>query len=476
MLGEITLTGLTSQGSLSSQVHNWRVGQLLEAVAVARPSAERLQLRIGNAQLEARSQAPIQAGDRVLLKVLTVGSTPTLQVVPATVAAGAGADVVNHTLRQLLPRQLPTERVLSHLLDILKSDQQRSQLPPQTRGLIETLLARIPRAERLADHARLRQLVSESGLFRESHQQRGQSGGAVDIKQALVQLARQLAAARPLQPTPTAENRSHAVVGQDPSNTVSTRPATAAVAGAANSGLSTTGTAPAIAQAPAAASGGANVVQGSAASQASPSTTATVASPGDSRQVAAPRSPDQPQPPTSRQPLNPVVASEVAAREPAVLQGNLLQDLQRQVEGAIARIVLQQAQSLPQPHQEGVRWVFELPYRQGEEYHSLPMVIEREATADEPDQLEAGWQVTLSVELPQLGVVEARILVRGEKVSASLWAERDSTAQLANTELPALETALEANGLEVGALVCRHGQQRADNGAAGGDSLLDYRV
>ena len=156
-----------------------------------------MQLRIDGVELEARTQAPIQAGDRVLLKVLSTGTTPILQVVPATVATGSAADVVNQALRQLLPRQLPTERVLTNLLGILGKDQQRSQLPLQTRTLIETLLVRIPRAEKLADHVRLRQLIFESGLFHEQHQQRGQSGSGLDIKQSLLQLARQLRLSQP---------------------------------------------------------------------------------------------------------------------------------------------------------------------------------------------------------------------------------------------------------------------------------------
>ena len=456
MLGEITLTGLTSQGAINSQLHNWRVGQILEAVVVARPAAERLQLRIGNAQLEARSQAPIQAGDRVLLKVLSTGTTPTLQVVPAAVASGGASELVSQALRQLLPRQLPTEKVLNNLLAILEgktpakpegnTQQQVASLPARTRGLIETLLARIPRGEKLADHSRLQQLVQESGLFNEQQRaQRGAGEGAQrDIKQALVQLARELGAQKP--------------AGGDASQVRASSPA-ANTSPAANSGVA------------------ANPVTVAGNPTATPQQAATAAAASQQPQVAAqPQAPNQPpiaQGAEQKQTLP--TAERPQSQQANPLPVTTAQDLQRLVEGAVARIVSQQVQSLPQQGQEVVRWVFELPYRQGDEYHSLPMVIEREASGDSNSELESGWQVELAFELAELGLIQAKVLLRGDKVSASLWARNASTAQLAEAELAVLETGFAANGLEVGALVCRQG--KADTAMPKAQStLLDYRI
>ena len=474
MLGEITLTGLTSQGSPSSQLHNWRVGQVLEAVALAKPSAERLQLRIGGVELEARTQAPIQAGDRVLLKVLSAGSTPTLQVVPATVPSGSAAEIVNQALRQMLPRQLPTERVLTNLLDILGQSKQRSQLPANTRSLIETLLARIPRGEKLADHTRLRQLVTESGLFREQHQQQGRTG--VDIKQSLVQLARQLGQAQWAQ-NPSQGLSRNSVQSTQLQNTVTPNPSQSPLQRSVSGGQQAMSSSVANPAAPAGSAVG--------ATGASPAQTPAVA-------ASAPRSGElsgqtvggqlglaaqiqQQHQQAGRQLPGkaPGTANELYL---SAASQSSLQELQRIVEGGIARILLQQAQSMQQPNQEGLRWVFELPYRQGDEYRSLPMVIEREAQGDDAESSPPGWQVELSFELPELGTIQAKIMVRGEKVSASLWAERDTIAQLADAELPVLETALMANGLEVGALVCRQGQKQAHRASVTNASLLDFRI
>ena len=474
MLGEITLTGLTSQGAPSSQLHNWRVGQVLEAVALNKSSAERLQLRIGNLELQARTQAPIQAGDRVLLKVLSAGNTPTLQVVPATVATGTAAEIVNQALRQLLPRQLPTERVLTNLLAALNQDQQRAQLPVQTRGLIETLLARIPRAEKLVEHTRLQQLVTESGLFREQHRQQGQANQGGDIKQALIQLARQLGTPQSTQGAvraPGSQLAGSSGSGGSEVNASNSGSTTTAPPGVGN----TARAAPAIPSTVAGSPGTPTVATTAAAPAGTPT-----ASTGPANATAPGQPQPQPQSPQQAQQLaqQAVDGARQSAGDELLIKASQpsLQELHRMVEGGIARILLQQAQSLPQPNQDGVRWVFELPYRQGDEYHSLPMVIEREAQNDEPDALPPGWRVELSFELPELGVVQAKVLVRGSKISASLWAERETVAQLADAELPVLENALAATGLEVGALVCRQGQKQQSQPSESANSLLDYRI
>ncbi|UTW45441.1 flagellar hook-length control protein FliK [bacterium SCSIO 12696] len=454
MLGEITLTGLNSQGAISNQLHNWRVGQILEAVVLSRSASERLQIRIGNAQLEARSQAPIQAGDRVLLKVLSAGTSPTLQVVPAAVPSGASAELVNQALRQLLPRQLPTERVLNNLLDILqgRSLQRGESLPVRTQGLIETVLSRIPRGEKLADSARLQQLVLESGLFHEQGKQRPNSGSGQDIKQALVQLAKELARQRPS----SSENNVGRVTTAPPASTSQGVPSAGGVA--------------------------------SNLANATPATPlpATVQPPKSAATGVASRSESHGQQGIKPLPQVPVPAKPGGAD---VIQGRETpgasasssaiwntQDLQRLVEGGIARIVSQQIQSLPQQGQDGARWVLELPYLQGDEYRSLPMVIEREASRDDRADNESGWQVELGFELPELGLVEATLLVRGDKVSVSLWLERANTAQLAEAELPVLEAALQANDLEIGALICRKGKSPSEVHTGGISTLLDCHI
>lgn len=477
MLGEISLTGLTSQGQLTNQLNAWKVGQVLEAVALSRPAAERLQLRIGGMELEARTQAPIQAGDRVLLKVLSAGETPVLQVVPAATASANAADVVNHAIRQLLPRQLSTPKVIDSLVALLAGDG-KQKLPPNTRNLIETLLARIPTADKLADQAQLRQLVNESGLFRESRQLVGRPDH-FDMKQALVQLARQLNQLVPQkeaqsQAQTQLQSQSGKADGQPSGQqqalvnrpTVAGDRAAAAVPGSVSSAGTTVGST---------AAGGSNVAQQAAAA---PNQATNAAVPGKPAGQASVAGQANPVPEASRQ-LNSYQQLQMMTTRPAVERPDLLPfeqlllDTRQTVDGGIARLIWQQAQSLPQQEQSGLRWVFELPYREGDEYRSLPLVIEREAEHERAEGEELGWRVELEFDVPTLGSVQAHVLVRGDKVSASLWTEYPGVAQAAETALPSLETALVAAGLQVGAITCQLGKRQSDNGNSPRDGILN---
>ncbi|WIO73567.1 flagellar hook-length control protein FliK [Porticoccaceae bacterium LTM1] len=462
MLGEISLTGLASQSQLSSQVHSWKVGQLLQAVALSRPAADRLQLRIGGMELEARTQVPIQPGDRVTLKVMGAGPNLSLQVVPAPTATANAAEVVNHAIRQLLPRQLSTDRVMTNLVNILRSDQAVERLPVQTRGLIETLLSRLPRAEQLASHTELYKLVAESGLFRESRQLIGRPGNEYfDLKQALIQLSRQLAQQPSGKPGPEGK----------PATNVSPEDAKAA------NRLPVSPDAKRVPVSPPDNQGTAGL-QASNRPSGEPSKQVSVAgNTGAKAEKATLEGQEvlrQPEAVQQRRMPNSNEASRLLLD--TMSAEDLLSELRRAVEGGISRLVLNQTQSLPSSEQAGQRWVVELPVWHGEEFRPVELVIERDGHREDQDPAQLGWRVELEVNLPELGSVQAKVLIRGEKVSAALWAERESTAQLAQQAISVLETSLINAGLEVGALSCRQGKSQPHPAQAYERNVLDCRV
>lgn len=462
MLGEISITGLSTQSQLSSQIHSWKVGQLLQAVALSRPAADRLQLRIGGVELEARTQVPIQPGDRVTLKVTGAGPDLSLQVVPAPTAAGTAAEAVNHAIRQLLPRQLSTDRVMTNLVNILRSDQAVERLPVQTRGLIETLLSRLPRQEQLANHAELYKLVAESGLFRESRQLIGRPGNEYfDLKQSLIQLSRQLAQ----YPSRQSGSKGKPVVeGHQENAGVANRLSGAPEASRLSASLS-----------PSQGAAGQLTPQSQIAESSKQtvitSNTNVSADKATLNDQEVLRRPDAFQ--QGRMP-SPNEASRLLLD--AMSGEDLLSELRRAVEGGISRLVLNQTQSLPSAEQAGQRWVVELPVWCGEEFRSVDLVVERDGHREDQDSTQLGWRVELEVDLPELGSVQAKVLVRGEKVSAVLWAERDSTALLAQQAITVLEASLINAGLEVGALTCRQGKVQLPSARAYESNVLDCRV
>lgn len=137
---------------------------------------------------------------------------------------------------------------------------------------------------------------------------------------------------------------------------------------------------------------------------------------------------------------------------------NLLQvmhELGRQTEGSLARLQLQQLNSLPQPDQPTQLWSFELPIRQQEHVNVFQFFIEGEAPSDDKKQRrKKRWAVTVAFNLKELGPAYARLGMEDEAVSATFWAERQETTTLIHQHLDELGQRFRRAGIEPNALQC----------------------
>jgi hypothetical protein len=136
-----------------------------------------------------------------------------------------------------------------------------------------------------------------------------------------------------------------------------------------------------------------------------------------------------------------------------------LDELQRQTEGTLARVQLNQLASLPSTTEAQPAWLLELPIRHEAHVDLFHLRIEREAQGKTATAAtERPWFVTLAFDLPGLGPVHARVAVQGEQVSTTFWAEQAGTAQAFHTHLETLRQNLHEVGLGVGDLACHTGQ------------------
>ena len=135
-----------------------------------------------------------------------------------------------------------------------------------------------------------------------------------------------------------------------------------------------------------------------------------------------------------------------------------LEELKQQLEGAITKITLHQlAVSNPDgPDQQ--QWCFDIPIRFKDTMTSLSLTICRdsESKGRSPDQQD--WKATLSATLPKLGLVEAELFLRGQKVSVVIFSEQTKIANLINDQIDQLRTGLESRGLDVSVLISREGE------------------
>lgn len=135
-----------------------------------------------------------------------------------------------------------------------------------------------------------------------------------------------------------------------------------------------------------------------------------------------------------------------------------LEELKQQLEGAITKITLHQlAVSNPEgPDQQ--QWCFDIPIRFKDTMASLSLTIWRdgESKGQSPDQQD--WKATLSTTLPKLGLVEAELFLRGQKVSVVIFSKQTKIANLINDQIDQLRTGLESRGLDVSVLISREGE------------------
>ncbi len=153
--------------------------------------------------------------------------------------------------------------------------------------------------------------------------------------------------------------------------------------------------------------------------------------------------------------------------------------LAMQIEGALARLHVNQLASLSSPQQLPL-WVIELPLRHDNHIDLVQLRIEQNTSSHTPDAQERPWSISLALEPGDLGPLYARITLLGQQVSVTLWAEENTTASLANRNIERLQDDLAQAGFNIGTLHCQQGSPPhappRDTHLSGTRSLLDTRA
>ncbi len=140
-------------------------------------------------------------------------------------------------------------------------------------------------------------------------------------------------------------------------------------------------------------------------------------------------------------------------------QKSALDELLGQVDGALARIHVQQLQTAATEQQHRPVWVMELPVRTEQGVDLFDMRIQRDTEDHAPGDPQAPWSVNLAFDLEKLGAIRARITLYGEdRISTVFWAEQHETSTYFNQHLDKLENRLKQVGLDVARLDCRCGK------------------
>lgn len=485
----ITQITLPTGSDPNKLLQNMRPGQLLQAKVVGQITKDVVGLRIGTLEVQAHTKLQLSAGQKLSLEVTKAGDRPELRLLQAPTNPEPKARV----LRQVLPNQMPPTPLLQNLRNLGPSFTQQRQLT-ETLSVIRNQLSLAATQPDPKLVAALRTLITshksavspemlktvEQLLTRQKDQPQP------ELLKAAQQVLKEATAKTAAQPLPTqAKTPSNPQTLAKPQAQPSPGPAAATdkpqikldtAPGIAKQleGLLDNKTAPQLqraiqglvarilpgeqplvsSQLRRALSESGLFLEASLAKGTQPAANDLKANLvrllallqplfGKSALPATKRTSPQEQ------------ASRTAAPDSAL--NRILGELLRQSEGSLARVQLHQLSSLPP--EDGARqiWQFEVPVQYQERVDSFLVRLEQER-AQQGDQDEDTWTLTLNFDFQPLGPIEARLILQGEEISSLFQASHPMSASLIEKNLPRLNDAFERAGLKVGNLHARHAE------------------
>jgi len=238
----IDLVNLLKPGSRPSPslLAEWRVGAILEAVAVRDARSSQLWLDIGGQRHPARvasgEVAGPQDGERLQVRVLRNSPVLALETVSTrpTESSAEGA-VIADALRKFVPRQQNPALLVANLAWIAQRKSGVETLPRSVVQAAAHLWHALPEAEALGDPKALEAAIAKSGVFLEAnlaaHRGPPDPRVASDLKTLMLTLQRALQASGAKPSSTHSDAAGHAPVptSRGPLTTLPAAPATLAV-------------------------------------------------------------------------------------------------------------------------------------------------------------------------------------------------------------------------------------------------------
>jgi len=470
------LLTLANSGPSVNLLETLHAGQVIKAVVLAQSAEGAVTLRIAGKQVRTQVEIPVTRGQSLLLKVLEAGEQPVVKLLNPAPAQGASTitlSVANAALQFLRVGQQFSGTVVAQnggsvslrIDNVVVQGQTRLPLAPgqaldlqlarggdkpvlrvlasasPTDTIAQALRIALPRADGLSG------LLKNLGTIAQPSAQTAKT-----LPEPVVQAARQLFQSLPgKDQVATAEGLKQAMLNSG--NFLETKLARAVLAqhqqtgagesiGAASRGLLAADFKGGLVRIlvsllSALQSGGVRAPTNASDKEAPP----LFLSPQALRNISHPGQ------------ANP---QQGQATEQSALRALL--ELMRHIDSGLARVQLNQINSLPTEDRANAGLTLELPIRHGEQAEVIQLRITRDAQSDAEDPNAPGqWCATLAFELETLGAVRARVTVAGQLVSTDLWAEREATVELFNGHLDTLNKGLVEAGLVVGRLGCQLG-------------------
>lgn len=411
----------------NSLLESLRAGQILQARAMTSSQSQQVQLRIGNLDILAHTQASITAGDNLTLQVIKASDPLQFRVLQEISAR----DIRAQAMRAALPQQASVSHLMKRL-STLTPIAPGNQPEPPTQLLKQTSQPLPLAIGQGAVEAKQTAATQTTGTLQSSMQTGTTENKLQTVITSLLQAQDGTKLLQAIQ-----RILSFQIIPDEHPSAERIRQAFQ------NSGL---------------------FLEPALASGAGP--------PGDMKRSIL----------ELLLQLRPLLAAAQAVQQPVSPQTvergfdpvGLLAELVSHAEGSLARILFNQLSSLPGDDAGQQLWQFEIPYRQSEKNGSFRVQIEKETKQNKQGKAEIVWSVNLDFELETTGPIHARLVLIGEEISSRFTAESGETARRLEQALPQLESALFRAGLKVGTLSATVGS--VDNEPRPRFPLLDEKA
>jgi hypothetical protein len=189
-------------GTTPSLLSEWRVGALLQAVAVRDANSGQLWLDIGGQRHSARLASGGGAGpaNGDVLQVRVLRNSPVLALETLSSATAVAADeqatVAADAMRRFVPRQESASLMLANLSWLLQGKNGANELPKAVMQAAAQLWQALPEADALGDPRALEKAITRSGAFLEANLADGSPADPKsltnDLKALMLSLSRTL--------------------------------------------------------------------------------------------------------------------------------------------------------------------------------------------------------------------------------------------------------------------------------------------
>ncbi len=137
---------------------------------------------------------------------------------------------------------------------------------------------------------------------------------------------------------------------------------------------------------------------------------------------------------------------------------DLIRQIQQKTSQALARIVVDQLQSLPREEGNKQVWLLEIPFLNQDKPDKVRLEIERQPERDKSEKEGSRWSVNITVTPPGLGTIYCKIVCLDQVVSTRFWSESATTAEKISRFLDVLKQQLEDKGLTTGMMTAEQGK------------------